>query len=201
MLVFRQVSDQEELNAVFRLRYEVYCLEKKYLDSNNYNGYERDKYDDYAVNFLALETDDNHHLLGCFRLIPNNPYGFPCELHYNLNFKADKRDRTAELSRMIVAPCARSMWRHVLMGLSKEVYIYNTENNILYNYAAMDYLLIVALQRMKLPFKIIGESGSYMGETIPSVLDMVELEKTLPQSNAWLYEYLKSPREDQQDWF
>ena len=202
MLQFKRASDPEELEAIYRLRYEVYCLEKAYLPANQFkDGLEKDELDDHSVSFLSMDTDDGRELLGCFRLILPSDHGFPCEHHFVLTERTPDPENTVEMSRLIVASKARKMWRYVLMGLSKEIYLFNRENHINYNYAVMDRPLISALQRLGLPFLIAGESALYMGQTTPTILCMKTLEEVLPHTNLWFYDYLQASREEQEAWF
>lgn len=202
MLQFRQANDPRELEAIYHLRYDVYCLEKEYLSACQFrDGLEYDELDGHSVSFLALNTNDGAEILGCFRLILPSDHGFPCEQHFDLIEKSPDPAHTVEMSRLIVTPGARKMWRHILMGLSKEVYLFNRENAIGYNYAAMDKSLISALQRLGLPFRIIGQSASYMGDTVPTLLCMSSIEESLPKTNLWFYDYLQASREEQEAWF
>jgi hypothetical protein len=47
------------------------------------------------------------------------------------------------------------------------------------------------VQRMGLPFQQIGESTSYMGDTIPIMLDIERLESELPTRNPQLYQFFQ----------
>lgn len=202
MLQFRKVANQREMEAVYTLRYNVYCLEKGFLPAEDYPDHmEKDEFDTCSTHFLAINTDDGQDILGCFRLILPSGQGFPCEQHFALGEKSPDFSRTAELSRLIVAPNARKDWRHILMGLSKEIYLYNHEKNLVYNYAVMDKFLIVILQRLGLPFRVLTAEGSYMGDTLPSLLSMITLEEVLPHINRWYYDYLLAPRDEQENWF
>jgi len=202
MLQFRQVENQSELEAIYRLRYAVYCLERKFLPAEDYpDGRETDEFDEHCVQFVALDTDDDGQPLGCFRLILPNHHGFPCEEHFELSRKSPEPMRTVEMSRLIVSPGARRMWRHILMGLSKEIYIYNNANVVRYNYAVIDEGFLVVLKKFGLPFKAIGPKGSYMGEPIPTMLSMETLEEVLPIRNPWFYDYFQAPRDEQGAWF
>jgi N-acyl-L-homoserine lactone synthetase len=198
---FREAK-KEELEKIFKLRYQVYCVEKGYLKSEDYpDGLEKDKFDEHSVHFVALETTNTDRLIGCVRLILFNKYGFPAELHCTLFEKTSNPNKTIEISRLIVDKDYRSSRHFILLGLCKEIYLYNKLNNITHCYAVVDRLLFELLQKLGLPFKQIGESALYMGETIPTILSMDVLEEILPHRNAWFYEYLQAPKDEQNKWF
>jgi N-acyl-L-homoserine lactone synthetase len=206
MLEFRQASGDAELARIFQLRYEVYCLEKKFLRAEDYpDGIERDEFDDDSVHFVALDTDDSAQLLGSFRLILPSEHGFPCERHFLIARPSPDPQRTAELSRMVIAPQARPIWRHILMGLSKEVYLYTRANSVEHCYAALERPLLAMLKRLGLPFEPVGEPGRYFNTdnipTIPTILTIGDMEASLPRHNRWLWDYLQAPRDEQPEWF
>lgn len=66
------------LERVYRLRYEVYCLEKQYEDPGmQLAGYEQDKYDNHAVHALLRDGKSGHER-GAVRLVlPNDAVSLP----------------------------------------------------------------------------------------------------------------------------
>jgi N-acyl-L-homoserine lactone synthetase len=191
MFEFR-MADQSQLPEVYRLRYEVYCLEMQYLNPVDYvDGLERDWFDDHAAQFVAVALNSDRRIVGCFRLILANGKGFPCEQHFNLTERAGNREKTVELSRLIVVKDFRRETRQILTGLCREIYRYNIQHKIRWCYAAVDPILLRMVQRMGLPFQQIGESTSYMGDTIPIMLDIERLESELPTRNPQLYQFFQ----------
>ncbi|MDP3789930.1 MAG: GNAT family N-acyltransferase, partial [Candidatus Omnitrophota bacterium] len=66
-LIFRRVDTPESLLEVYRLRYEVYCNECKFLKPEQYpEGIEHDKYDPNSVQFSA---SDQYGIIGTMRLV------------------------------------------------------------------------------------------------------------------------------------
>jgi N-acyl amino acid synthase of PEP-CTERM/exosortase system len=103
---FSRVRDGEPALAdIRRLRYDVYCLECRFLDPAHYpDGYERDEYDPYSIHCAA--TNDEHEVIATLRLVPDSPLGFPLEAHSQslfAEFAALPRARAAEISRLILA--------------------------------------------------------------------------------------------------
>ena len=91
---------REDLRAIFRLRYEVYCLETKSLTAANYpRGEEVDRFDAYSLHIIAKNKSGE--AIGTMRLIPDGPHGFLMEESFELPDWID-RARTVEHSREIV---------------------------------------------------------------------------------------------------
>lgn len=203
MLVFRRTEDQEELEAIYRLRYEVYCVEKSFLPAENFpDGTEKDELDEHSVHFVAYEDNCHKELMGYFRLILPNHHGFPVESHFELLEPIANHDTSVELSRLVVEPSARSIGHHILMGLSKQVYLYNREYRVSNCYAVLENPLLRMVQRLGLPFQAVGKRGWFFNtENLPTCMSMEALEAHLSDHNQWFYEYLQAPEYDQDSWF
>src|SRR3989338_5813192 len=78
-----------EMEAIFRLRYDVYCMSSNYLSPEGYpDGLEKDQFDLRATHFAAykVQTEDiGQKIVGTFRLIEPRGYEpFPIQLHFRL---------------------------------------------------------------------------------------------------------------------
>lgn len=90
---------QEELESVFRLRFETYTEELgSFKKETLAGGKEIDKYDQYSVHIIAKHGEVT---IGTLRLIKDSPYGFLMEEAFELPKNID-RSRTVEHSRGIV---------------------------------------------------------------------------------------------------
>ncbi len=107
---FSLVDAIEEKRKTFRIRYQVYCLERGLLPADAYPGKEEsDAYDEDAVHVLASHV--NGHEAGCARLVIGGPLGLPlvkfCALDAVYGFLAEpdhpKRAQYAEISRLSVS--------------------------------------------------------------------------------------------------
>jgi SAM-dependent methyltransferase len=78
---FISAETREDLEKVFRLRYQVYCVELG-VEPENGSGLQKDEHDEYAAHFLAL--DENNRPVGTLRAVPNNPKGFPMDSDFLL---------------------------------------------------------------------------------------------------------------------
>lgn len=93
------------LQKIFALRYEVYCLEYKFLPAEKYpHGMEFDEYDNCSTHFAATTSDDE--LAGAVRLIqPRLDQKFPFEIYCKAlyeNVTLPARHECGEVSRLVV---------------------------------------------------------------------------------------------------
>lgn len=73
-------NDDKLLAEVYRVRYQVYCLERELLDGSAYLDFqERDEFDANAVHVLARHR--NGDVAGTARLVLHSERGFPCQAH------------------------------------------------------------------------------------------------------------------------
>lgn len=162
----------QALARIHQLRYDVYCVERRFLERCGYpGGQERDCYDLQSIHFAA--TDGDGEVLAAVRLVLDSPLGFPLERyvgHWPQRFRGVARSETAEVSRLIVAKGHRSspVERHlVLRGLLREVYEECRRVGIVGLLAAMEAPLCRLLRRLQLPFDPAGEEIPYLGTVIP----------------------------------
>jgi N-acyl-L-homoserine lactone synthetase len=195
VLVFRQATSVEDLEKIYRLRYEVYCLEKKFLSAENYpDGLESDEYDQHSIHFIAEETSVNR-VVGVVRLVLNSSLGFPIEKHFNLTRPIKSPANTVEISRLIVHKEFRYQSVYILMGFSKEIYLYSRSNSIDDCFAVIEDPLLRLFMRMGLPFIAVGDRNWYFNSTnLPVMLSIAATEEVLLNNNALFYEYIMAPR-------
>jgi N-acyl amino acid synthase of PEP-CTERM/exosortase system len=107
---FACVDGSDEIEECYRLRYEVFCVERGFLPCEDYPGQlESDAYDAHALHFLASHLHGEP--AGTARLVLNSPLGLPmvphCPLDAGFRFLADPqhplRHRYAEISRLAVS--------------------------------------------------------------------------------------------------
>jgi len=124
---FLSAESREDLEKVWRLRYQVYCIELGDVPKNQ-SGLERDKYDDYAVSFLAV--DENDRAVGTIRLVHNNPKGFPMDSDFPLTdyMKTHGISRALEIGRFAInKSVSRDAHISTALGLFKCLYDYCCE--------------------------------------------------------------------------
>ena len=205
-------------DELFRLRYEVYCLERAFLTPDPAVGdLEYDDYDDCSTHFAAFAGDDA--LIGTVRLVtPERERAYPFERHCTLfpGFDMPPHHACGEISRLAVrrshrrrrADCligvpgaeARGLADDrrsngspmLLLGLYREMYRHSRANDIRFWFAAMERSLAHSLRKMGFGFQAIGPVADYYGKVTPYMLDLgavvPQLSATNPQLGAWFNE-------------
>lgn len=101
-----RATDNEAIRQkMFALRYEVYCLERKFLPADRYPaGLEYDEHDYCSTHFVALNRA--RELAGTARLVqPRGDQPFPFETHCGAlleNVRLPPKNQCGEVSRVIV---------------------------------------------------------------------------------------------------
>ena len=97
------------LLEIFRLRYEVYCLECRFLDPLAYqDGLEIDTYDKRSFHVASQNLEGT--IVGSIRLVlARGEQEFPFEKHCPTfdDFTFPPREQCAEVSRLVVNKCYR----------------------------------------------------------------------------------------------
>ena len=106
-------------NELFKLRYDVYCIERAFLKAeDSYEGLEFDDYDDRSIHFAAYTMDES--LIGTVRLVtPRAPQVFPFELHCRTfeDFRMPPHAQCAEISRLAVKRTHRRRRADSVLGI------------------------------------------------------------------------------------
>lgn len=115
-------SDATLFKEIAKLRYDVYCGERRYLNGSDYeDGHETDHYDHRSVHIAVKTRDDSG--IGTVRLIMGSEVArFPFEQHCSLHpqFKRPPREQSAEVSRLIVRSDLRRLTGNPAQGTSNE---------------------------------------------------------------------------------
>ncbi len=110
------------LKEIYKLRYEVYCLECEYLQAKDFDeGLESDDYDDCSIHFAAYTLD--HNIVGTVRLVqPGEHQVYPFEGHCKVfdDFTLPPRANAAEISRLVVRKTFRRRRGDSMEGISKD---------------------------------------------------------------------------------
>jgi N-acyl amino acid synthase of PEP-CTERM/exosortase system len=110
------------LEEIFRLRYEVYCLECQFLPSDDFqNGLEIDEYDSCATHFVACTHEDM--LIGAVRLVqPGHNQVYPFENHCSVfdDYVMPPKEQVGEASRLVIRKNYRRRRGDSLEGIPKD---------------------------------------------------------------------------------
>lgn len=193
------ITDPHDLQAIYRLRYRVYCEERKFLSSEHYpNRLERDSFDDHAVNFAAFDQDGM--VAASVRLVcQGDERGLPLQQHCPL---FDDRvlpapELAGEVSRLVLnrgyrIPPGGGSTGTVVMEVYRVMYQYSREQGVRYWYAAMERPLVRMLARIGVVFECIGPEVDYFGPVAPFLLDLEELDRHLKWCNPDFLRFLNS---------
>lgn len=167
------VKDDEEMKLIYRLRYDIYCEEKKWLSSSDYlRCLENDKYDKNSLHFGAF--DENNILVGSVRLIlPDINMLLPFEEIFEIEPNFD--EKRAEVSRLVIPKDRRGY--NISMGLIRTIYEWGINNNMTHAYSIIENDFMIYINRKGYPFKPIKEGKKYFGGyTIPTCLILSDVK-------------------------
>ena len=110
------------LKEIYKLRYEVYCLERHYLEASNCKEeMETDEYDDCSIHFAAYTLSND--IVGTVRLVQPHPgQQYPFQLHCVPfpEFTYPAADSAAEISRLVVRKTYRRRRGDSMEGISQD---------------------------------------------------------------------------------
>ena len=111
---FFSVDGKPGLEVAYRMRYQVYCIERGLLRPQDYpDGLEYDEYDAFSLHVLATHCSGEP--AGTARLVMHSPLGFPLMRHCRFSGDYDYlndpaclgHSRSAEISRMAISKAFR----------------------------------------------------------------------------------------------
>lgn len=194
-IILKKVDDPEELNALKRLRYKIYCKELHWLDPAEHpDKMESDEYDAYSIHFGAFK---NKKAVGYVRLILKNPLGFPIQkiLKKEILDKYQNKN-AAEISRLIVDKSSDlENYNEITLALIKQVYYASKyQEDITHWLAAFDVYVYRLIRMLGFRFNSLEEPVFFMGsKSVPAELVRDELDEYLKKKKIKLYDYLNSP--------
>ncbi|WP_048438016.1 GNAT family N-acyltransferase [Caenimonas sp. SL110] len=164
--------DTNLFDQIQRLRYQVYCVERNFLDASRYpEGRESDEFDDSSIHYCAVDTS------GCItaavRLVLHGNHGFPllryCSL-YPQELDAIRRAplRSAEVSRLVMS---RNRGDHsgtkVALQLYRELFRTARLLGVTQLIAASERSLVRLLNRDHINSRQIGPESQFSGSVTP----------------------------------
>ena len=185
---FKVADSGYELEQAFRLRYKVYCEEKKWLKKEDYpNEIEKDGYDKKAVHVIAF--DEDFRLVGNMRIIQRKDFRkLPFEAHPSLAGRKIHYPGMVELSRFVIRTDGNSL------RLARELLraVYQTSLNLgVENWINVcEPSLIRLLAKFKYYFEPIANPSVYYGGfTQPTILNVKETQDKWQKSDqeAWAF--------------
>jgi N-acyl-L-homoserine lactone synthetase len=177
-----ETVDQVRLGQA--LRYEVYCIEKGWIDPSTCDdGLETDEYDRLAVHFLAL--DDEGTPVGTSRLLLGSRQILPAAKYLNLSSHGIAPGNVAEVSRLAAHETRRSQDLKVFLGLTKLMWVWGNERSMEACAAIADVPLFGLLTRLGLPVISMAPPIDYLGsKCIPVAFDVPGMGPALDRRGA-----------------
>jgi len=163
----------EQIRMAQALRYEVYCLEKEWIEPSSCDGgLEVDEYDELAVHFLVFD-DESEMVLGTSRLLLGSCQTLPGESFLDLEALGLQPAQTCEVSRLASLRASRAPNFEVFLLLMHEMSVWVADFDIVAALSVADVPLHRMMSRIGMPFMAVGEPVEYLGsECIPSVIDV-----------------------------
>ena len=207
---FVRVETHDPLwTEVQRLRYDVYCVEMKFLEATDYpDGLEGDEFDAHSVHFAAI--DKERQAIATLRLVRDGDLGFPLERYaaaLHPSFHALPRHKTVEVSRLILAKHyrrraydtrygtdvgreprgrgathpvqRRSPYPLILFGLFRCMFEESVDTGLEYWVAAMEPWLQAFLGRFGFTFVPVGDPLEYYGLVVPYAARIQDIFETV----------------------
>jgi N-acyl amino acid synthase of PEP-CTERM/exosortase system len=211
-----RARSEAQLQACFRLRYEVYCVENHFLDAeDNPGGLETDAYDAQSAHSLLVHRASDA-IVGTVRLVlPHEASERPPLPLYEVCPEAMAHmplSRTAEISRFAVSKNfrrrkedqlygkfytradllgdARRLIPHLTLGLMQSVVEMSRDNGIDYVCAIMDPALLRLLGRLGIHFTLVGKPIEYHGLRQPCYSELGLLLASVEQTRFDVWEVL-----------
>jgi len=100
-ITFKIIDNSEELEEMYRLIWQIYSLEKKYINQDR-SSLESLK-DEYEKNAIKIGAFIDNNLVGTLRIILSSDEGFYVEKDFNVDLPKSSYAEMAELSRLVVA--------------------------------------------------------------------------------------------------
>ena len=212
-------ADPTSMQAIYRLRFEVYCREYGYLPPADHTDQrESDGYDSMSAHFGAFNRNDE--LVGYVRLVAADAAGrFP--LHHRgavlfsghtwpdpnegreisrLMVRHDYRRRRGDTLAGTTDPDShpdhverRIHSPQILLSLFRQMYQFSLRCETRYWYATMDRCLMRSLVAQGFSFLRIGPPMDYFGPVAPYLADLRGLEARVQAARPALLTWLRQP--------
>lgn len=192
----RAIDDVPELMwEHYRLRYQVYCLERKFLPAANFPlGLEMDDFDRHAVHVGAIDAWGA--LAGTARVVsvttagPGLPLFQHCRIFADETELLDPDSTVVEISRLAMSracrrrlrdglPERRDVRREVFLTLLKAIYQATKRLGATHWVAATETSLQRLVAQYGFPFRAIGPECDYGGRVSPYLMNLATFDQVI----------------------
>jgi len=178
------------LEQSYRLRYRMYCVERRFLDAADYpDGREIDEFDAHSLHLGVFDSDGD--MIGTARLIKANPHGFPMFRHcafFPDVLPPDAPNVVAvEASRLAISRDYMRRHRRTepLSALVKAVVACARLAGANHLIAASEPALARRLMHLGFPYRISGPAADYYGPVAACLMNLDELDAMAAGDNVW----------------
>lgn len=179
-------QDPTLLDKSYRLRYQVYCIERGFLDAAKYpDRLERDEFDRYSLHLGVLDRDGD--LKATSRLIQVSVLGLPlfrhCEIFATQETEVYRpTNRIAEVSRLCMSRQVaerRTDRAAVIPTMYRALYQFSKRAGFTHWLVATERGLHRLLTNFGFPFRPVGPHIDYFGPVAPYIMDFQEFDLIL----------------------
>ena len=197
MFTFTQAQSNQDLDEVFRLRYQIYCLERGFEEGANHpDRRETDEFDAHSIHFLA--RDESGVAVGTSRLVKDSALGLPLESQWNISsaLPGVPRSKCIEVSRMSVSkelkrPDAESAQGEISLGLMRACYWHAKKEDLTHWCAAVERPWWLVLRRLGFNFRQVGPPKEYHAVRIPCLTTLSELDETMQRWRPDIFAFMQ----------
>ena len=182
----RQIdSDPQLMDESHRLRYQVYCVERGFLNPDDYpDRREHDEYDRHSLHLGVVDAKGS--LLATARLVKVSVSGLPLFRHCRI-FASEtelyrETNRVVEVSRLCVSRQLRqdrSDRRSIVTMLYRALFQASKQNDFTHWLVATERSLQRLVTDFGFPFRAVGPFSDYCGEVAPYLMDLHEFEQII----------------------
>jgi N-acyl-L-homoserine lactone synthetase len=178
--------DPDLMDKSYRLRYQVYCIERGFLDPAKYpDRLERDEFDRYSLHLGVLDRDGS--LKATSRLIQVSVLGLPlfrhCEIFATQETEVYRpTNRIAEVSRLCMSrqvAARRTDRAAVIPTMYRALYQFSKRAGFTHWLVATERGLHRLLTNFGFPFRPVGPHIDYFGPVAPYIMDFQEFDLIL----------------------
>lgn len=179
-------DDPALLEQSFRLRYQVYCVERGFLDAGDYpDCRETDEFDQYSTHVGAVDATGE--LAATARIIKPNPRGFPmfrhCALFPEVRTLDEPGSVPVEVSRVSISKSyirrERRRRSEPFLTLVKAIMQGAKRAGATHLIGATDAAFHRWLVHYGLPYRISGPEVDYYGPVAPCIMSLQELDEVI----------------------
>jgi N-acyl amino acid synthase of PEP-CTERM/exosortase system len=212
----RVEKGDSRLADIYRLRYQVYCMEWGFEKPQDYpGGMEFNVYDDRSVHFCAYVKQTGE-VIGTVRIVlPYKGQKFPIEEHCTIehDLKIPANSKFGEISRLAISKdfrrrlidqalysekevemqdseaCKKERRRHemeIVAGLYQCIFTETTKRGLTHWYAGMAKGLYYLMKRWHIIWEKAGPEVDYHGLRRPYIADFAKVGKHLKEKNPYI---------------